>query len=266
MLTLYGHGYIGNAIAQELVAQGKTFAWQSHDNADIPHGTTAIINAAGYTGTPNVDACEVHRAECVAGNVAWPLALQAIANHEGIHVVHVSSGCIYQGTEHFWTEDDEPNFTHESGASFYSGCKARAEKILMTMPERKTILRVRMPFGAASHAKNLLTKLEGYPKLAVQRQSISHVEDVAAAAVFFADNPQHAGVFNCTNPGPLSTLEIARIMGWHKPFFTAEEWQRAIKTPRSECFLDTTKLTNIFPLRSAREVLLDIAAQRRAAA
>jgi dTDP-4-dehydrorhamnose reductase len=27
-----------------------------------------LINAAGYTGKPNVDACELHKSECLLGN------------------------------------------------------------------------------------------------------------------------------------------------------------------------------------------------------
>ena len=36
---------------------------------EIPLDTDFIINAAGYTGSPNVDACEIYRQECIDGNV-----------------------------------------------------------------------------------------------------------------------------------------------------------------------------------------------------
>ena len=31
-----------------------------------------VINAAGYTGKPNVDACELAKAECLSGNAVLP--------------------------------------------------------------------------------------------------------------------------------------------------------------------------------------------------
>ena len=31
-----------------------------------------LINAAGYTGKPNVDACELHKADCLMGNAVLP--------------------------------------------------------------------------------------------------------------------------------------------------------------------------------------------------
>ena len=33
---------------------------------------TFVINAAGYTGKPNVDACELAKAECLSGNAYYP--------------------------------------------------------------------------------------------------------------------------------------------------------------------------------------------------
>jgi len=36
---------------------------------------TFLINAAGYTGKPNVDACEEHKADTLAGNTLFPLTV-----------------------------------------------------------------------------------------------------------------------------------------------------------------------------------------------
>ena len=54
MITLIGHGYIGDSISEKLTTENIQFNWISHDN-QIPANTTVIINAAGYTGYPNVD-------------------------------------------------------------------------------------------------------------------------------------------------------------------------------------------------------------------
>ena len=60
MISLIGHGYVGKHIAKELQLQGIPFEWFTHKDR-IPSSSLAIINAAGYTGVPNVDACEINK-------------------------------------------------------------------------------------------------------------------------------------------------------------------------------------------------------------
>jgi dTDP-4-dehydrorhamnose reductase len=112
-----------------------------------------------------------------------------------------------------------------------------------------------MPFGAKRDPKNLITKLEGYPKLIDQKQSMACVEDVAKAAVYFALTRPPFGVYNCVNPGALTTRQIADKMGWDKEWFTEEEFAKAVAAPRSECVLSTQKMQSVFPMQSAEEAL-----------
>ena len=49
MITLIGHGYVGKHIKKELEHQNIHHNWIGHTQS-VPAGTTAIINAAGYTG------------------------------------------------------------------------------------------------------------------------------------------------------------------------------------------------------------------------
>src|SRR6202044_2740324 len=58
-----------------------------------------VINAAGYTGKPNVDACETNRAETLLGNALFPAALAHACSSLGIPFGHISSGCIYTGAK-----------------------------------------------------------------------------------------------------------------------------------------------------------------------
>ena len=117
MITLIGHGYVGEHIAKEMSEQNISHHWIRHTDS-IPDDTSVIINAAGYTGSPNVDACEIHKQETIDGNVIWPVKLER--NFPSTPIVHISSGCVYTGYQKQFTEDDHPNFDFGNG-SFYSG-------------------------------------------------------------------------------------------------------------------------------------------------
>ena len=56
-----------------------------------------LINAAGYTGKPNVDACELAKADCLNGNAVLPGTIRQVCEDLKITWGHVSSGCIFSG-------------------------------------------------------------------------------------------------------------------------------------------------------------------------
>src|SRR3989338_11654987 len=77
-----------------------------------------VINAAGKTGRPNVEWCEDHKEETLHANVTGALVLLEECLKRNIYLVHMSSGCIYEGDKGGagFTEEDPPNFS----GSFYS--------------------------------------------------------------------------------------------------------------------------------------------------
>ena len=78
------------------------------------------VNCSGYTGKPNVDACEDEKWKCWEYNVTAPVRTAETLNLFRIPVIHISSGCIYEGDE-FFTEDHMPNFgLYTDHSSFYS--------------------------------------------------------------------------------------------------------------------------------------------------
>ena len=248
MITLIGHGYVGQAIAKNLKRRGILFAWVHHGARWTPSGP--IINAAGYTGVPNVDACENHKQECMEGNVYWPIQLEEIAG--SMPVIHITSGCVYNGyKEGGYKETDEPNFTD----SYYSHTKALAQKALSHVMTKSYLLRMRMPFGVQNHPKNLLTKLTNYKKLINGLNSLSRVEDVAKVAVTFAQQLPEPGIYNVANPGGINTREIVKMMGLEKEWFTDQEFKASVKAPRSFCVLNTEKLQRVCPIDDVRTAL-----------
>jgi dTDP-4-dehydrorhamnose reductase len=207
-----------------------------------------IVNAAGCTGNPNVDACEIHREECIRGNILWPINLEK--RYKYFPIIHISSGCVYNGyKDGGWTEEDEPNFT----GSFYSLTKAVVQKELNL--KQNYLLRIRMPFEKEDNHRNYLTKLKTYPKLIDAENSLSFIEDIATVVLFFAKNKPEPGIYNVCNTGSITAREITDMMGLKKDWFTMDEFNASIKAPRSFCTLNTDKLTAIYPMRDVRTAL-----------
>ena len=252
MITLIGHGYVGKHIKKELENQNIHYVWITH-NQSVPEGTTAIINAAGYTGSPNVDACEKYKQETINGNVVFPLKLETA--NPFIPIVHITSGCVYTGyKDGGWTEDDAPNFDFNNG-SFYSGSKALFQELMAPYLDKSYLLRIRMPFGDNHEPKNIFTKLTNYQKLIDYENSFSYVVDVAKVAVYFALNKPVGGIYNVCNPGSVTTKQVADKLELDKEWFTRDEFKTATVAPRSNCVMNVDKLFSVFPIQHINDAL-----------
>jgi dTDP-4-dehydrorhamnose reductase len=261
---LGGSGYVGQAY-QALLAR-KNIPFRNLRRADLDYTdratlTTALrqdrpeflINAAGYTGKPNVDACELHRHECLAGNAVLPGVIADACADAGVPWGHVSSGCIFSGSRpdgSGFTEADEPNFTFRTNhCSFYSGTKALGEEVLAGKPD-VFIWRLRIPFNHVDNPRNYLTKLMRYQRLLEATNSISQLEEFCAATFACWEKRVPFGTYNVTNPGKVTTHEVVDLIkksgvcAKDFVFFSDEdEFMRlAAKTPRSNCVMDSTKL------------------------
>ena len=125
-------GYIGRQFTEELISQGTVFREynRSRDNyydlkslIDLIHKDqlTVLINCAGYTGKPNVDACESDKTACWNLNVIMPVMIENVCKQNNIQFIHISSGCIYNGYDRRWSEDDPSNFgLQNKSSSWYS--------------------------------------------------------------------------------------------------------------------------------------------------
>ena len=135
-----------------------------------------LVNAAGFTGRPNVDACELQKTACLQGNAVLPGIIRDVCEDLRIPWGHVSSGCIYTGTRpdgYGFTEQDAPNFSfRQDNCSFYSGCKALGEEILLGA-EQCYVWRLRIPFNHQNTPRNFLTKMIRYDRLLDATNSLS---------------------------------------------------------------------------------------------
>ena len=286
-------GYIGQAFSKELTVRGIPFRSISRKElnyADYRVLRAAlqkekpefVVNAAGFTGKPNVDACESWRGETIVGNVILAQTVAQACDAAGVRLGFVSSGCVYTGakvrrecgtwavedrlTEPLvsdllskrsdrvagFTDTDEPNFcfTHNN-CSFYSGTKALAEEVMAGFPDFY-VWRLRIPFDEFDGPRNYLSKVQRYAKVYQNWNSISHRGDYVAACLDSWLQKIPGGVYNVVNPGYISTREVVqKIQQRLKPRWKPEFWQSddefyrfGAVTPRSNCILDGTKLFN----------------------
>jgi dTDP-4-dehydrorhamnose reductase len=274
---LGGSGYVGQAYQALLTQKGVPF--KNLRRAELDYSDPAqlaaalkrdrpefLINAAGYTGKPNVDACELHKAECLFGNAVLPGRIAEACAAAGVPWGHVSSGCIFTGARPDgtgFTEADTPNFTfRQNNCSFYSGTKALGEEVLAGTPD-VFIWRLRIPFDHRESPRNYLTKLMRYERLLEAANSISQLHEFVAATFACWEKRIPFGTYNVTNPGHVTTREVVELIlesGVHPKsyqFFTdeADFMQKAAKTPRSNCVMSSDKLAaagiTLTPVREA---------------
>jgi len=290
ILLLGASGYIGEAFAKELQLRKQAFIPLARAQVDYTRFDSLleflrvnkpafVVNAAGYTGKPNVDACELDQAGTLAGNTLLPQTIAHACAAANIPWGHVSSGCIFSGAKisapgtvrvekdmtkaelHAlaegksaallgFTENDPPNFSfRDQPCSFYSGTKALGEEVLAGAAQCY-IWRLRIPFNEGENPRNYLTKVMRYQRLLEARNSLSQLDEFVRACFACWQKRVPFGIYNVTNPGSVTTREIVELIKQsgvsHKQFdfFSDEaEFMRvAAKTPRSNCVLDTTKL------------------------
>lgn len=257
MILVVGRGFVGSAIAQYLESKGIDYAVcrRTHDMELGVVRAQGVINAAGYTGKPNVDACEKDREHCLEENVNLPLKIAELCKRFHRPMVHISSGCIYWGNKNY-TEEDTPNFDK----SFYSLSKIMGETVLRDYDVR--IARIRMPFLDGKHERCVLTKLSKYDTWLSGFNSLTYLPDVARAAVALLEAPQ--GIYNVTNPGIVSNQQLADYMGKKPAWYDFETFYMEGHTPRSFCTLDSTKVQQYVKLRNVHDILSEIYAKEYA--
>lgn len=265
-LLLGGSGHIGQAFQRRLTRLGRSFqVIARHDtnyaNRDSLIGliretnASFLINAAGFTGKPNVDACEIFKADCLMGNAVLPGTIREACEETGLPWGHVSSGCIFTGRRSDgggFQETDDPNFCFRTNnCSFYSGCKAIGEETLMGA-ENVFQWRLRIPFSDVDGPRNYLSKLIRYDRLLEAENSISQLDDFARCAVETWERRVPFGTYNITNTGAVTTRRVVKLIQQElkldkqfRFFLDESEFMRkAVSTPRSNCVLDNSKLTS----------------------
>lgn len=306
MIFLLGaSGYIGRIFSAELRRRGYSFVPLTRKAMDYSNFELLfdyvrrikpefLINAAGYPGHPNIDACETHREETLNANTILPQTIARVCLMTNTPWAHISSSSIYNGAKLLtegrsvvkdrfdatlrrlfeespdalcgFNEWDEPNFSFRHGpCSFYSGTKALAEEAIKGVGQNY-IWRIGLPFNERPEPRNLLWKIQHYPRICDTPNSLSHTDDFVRVCIELWERRVQFGIYNVTNPGALTNRRIIELMqktlktDRHFEFYRDDEefYNETQHTRRSACILDVSKLlaTGV-RMRPVEEAVMD---------
>ena len=264
-VVIFGKGFLGQTLGKSLLERGHAVAVYSKQDVDYTNHQVLenwlksmpycmVINASGYTGVPNVDAAEDNKELCWKLNVQVPATIaSAIESAGSLHrMIHISSGCIYNGYDKDYTEEDTPNFgLFNSDSSFYSKTKHAAETVLNGLPVYS--FRLRIPFDGTLSHRNYFSKLMKYDSLISVNNSITCIDDFCKFVHDFIQKRQSSslpfGPYNVVNPGVIEAAEIVQMLRSHgvknpkHRFIDLDELDT--KAKRSNVVLSTEKIDGL---------------------
>lgn len=213
--------------------------------------THGIVNDI-YYGTIDYLEQDGKLFENLSDNLIAPDLLASICEEKNIHFTYLGTGCIFtykdEDITYKFKEEDDANFFGSS----YSIVKGITDKIFKTKYKKCLNLRIRMPITGDNHHRNFISKITSYKKICSISNSMSVLPELLPLIIDLM-KMNYTGTLNFTNPGVISHNEILDMyreyvnpkFKWEN--FTIEEQNKILDSKRSNNYLDTTKLENLFP-------------------
>lgn len=237
-ILIVGYGWTGRKVFEEFqkYKYDKLHVTSHHDVYDALETCDYdwVINCAGVTGVPNVDACEDDKWTTLEGNILFPIRLRKSIAHRPTRFAHFSSGCIYEGN--IDSVDTPPNFF----GSTYSVSKAVSDTHLK---EDSMVFRIRMPFTGKNEPKNFLTKVKYYAENGNLynggQNSLTNHDEAVSMAVKLIVNGCNNGAYNLVNQGSVdlpwivSKMKLSKEPSW----ITRDDFESITKCKRSNCVI-----------------------------
>lgn len=194
--------------------------------------------------------------ENVRDNLFSPISLALICNELNIHYTYLGTGCIFNYDEEHpygkeingFNETSKPNFFGSS----YSIVKGFTDQLMHQLQKNVLNLRIRMPINSENFYRNFISKITNYEKICSIPNSMTVLPDFFPI-IFDLLLKRESGTLNLTNPGLISHNEILEMykeivdndFTWKN--FTIEEQDKILDGKRSNNFLDTNKLKELYP-------------------
>lgn len=182
--------------------------------ADLPAQAGTLIHLAAFTDTNKAFAeTGDENGLCYRVNVTGTKNIADVCKAEGIHLIHISTDFVFDGTKDTpYTEDDAMN-----PLEWYGKTKQMAEEVVKNSGADYTILRISYPYRANFAGKpDLIKKIRAgleagtlYPQFTDTTITPTFIDDIARAfAKVIEAKPK--GVFHITGSTALSPYELAR--------------------------------------------------------
>jgi len=232
-ILVIGRGWAGKKMYKELTSRGHSVMNCAHVSAImLLHESKYdwVINCAGVTGVPNVDACESNKQETLEGNTIFPIKIYEICQKFNFRFAHFSSGCIYSGE--ITDVHADPNFF----GSIYSISKGASDAYLK---DKAHVYRIRMPFTSIDEPKNYISKVLKYAKTGKLvdsgQNSMTDLDEAVRIACDLIEENAPNGPYNLVNKGSVNMHEFAEIFHLTPEWFTIEEFMKSTAAGRSTC-------------------------------
>ena len=279
VLVYGGGGWIGGMFCQILQEQGVEYVAATcrvGDDSDsvvreeilqvAPSHVASFLGRAFGPGSNTIDYLEGGTDKLVINlrdNLFSPMLLAEICRELGIHFTYIGTGCIFDYTNERpygstpFTENDTQNFFGSS----YSVVKGCTDRLIHHFSNTLNV-RIRFPITYDSNKRNVITKLASYPKILSIPNSVTVLPELLPVLLDMM-RKRHVGTINLVNRGPISHQEIlSEYVKCVDPTHTYElveedsDFGKALKSKRSNCYLDTSRLEGIYPkLTTAKEAV-----------
>jgi 3,5-epimerase/4-reductase len=202
--------------------------------------------------------------ENIRDNLYSPLLLAKISTDLNIHYTYLGTGCIFNyDNEHPYgleqngfTENDKANFFGSS----YSTVKGFTDSLMKLFDKNVLQLRIRMPITGSKNGRNFITKITNYEKICSIPNSMTVLPQLLPIALDMIQK-NTVGTFNFTNPGLITHNEILTMyknivdnsFTWTN--FTIDEQNQILDSKRSNNFLDTSKLENLYEIDNIKDAV-----------
>lgn len=168
-----------------------------------------IINTAAMT---QVDQCETQREACWKANVSAVENLVRASKRNHVHLIHVSTDFIFDGTQELLDETAIP-----SPVNYYGESKLAGEKVILESDTSWAILRTVLVFGVTKDmsrsnivlwVKKSLEQGKTIQVVNDQWRTPTLAEDLAMGC-YLAAKKKAKGIFNISGKDYLSAYDIA---------------------------------------------------------
>jgi dTDP-4-dehydrorhamnose reductase len=268
-VVVWGSGFIASHLDYEHIKSRAVPDPSVIRSILTAYKTDVLINCIGYCGERNIDQCLDNKEKTIYANTVLPIMIANECNKLGIQMIHISSGCIFQGNSpHFssllvegaekrddgWQETD-----FASPPSFYAQTKYACDLAISHL-SNVCALRIRMPISDKTDPRNIISKLRGYPSIINEPNSMTFVSDLARCIDWCIDNHK-AGIYNVVNEPKLTAVQL---MNAYQKYFPTHQFNiislkqlgQLTKDGRSNCILDGSKLKKEgFSMTPAKEAL-----------